>query len=191
MRKALHGCKYSRTRLAAVGSWQSSQEMCNEQEVMAATERTPRRRRRGHCRAPGIKPLEIVRDGGGKAADFALSLTGYQYDFAVRSLLDLHSHSARVQSSKEVVPQEVGDVPRQRKGRCPVGATCGTSHQWVCQGAIHPRHSLRGSSQSLRPRGTVGCFTPGKVSGISPCAWRSFLLLSTVLQKLAISWLFR
>lgn len=124
---------------------------------MAATGMTPRRG--GHCRAPGIKPLEI-RDGGGKAPDFALSLAVYQYDFTVWSLLELRSHSA-------------------------------TSRPWVWQGAIRPRHSLQGSSQSLWPSGTKGCFTLGNVSGTSPCAWRSFLLLSTILQKLAVSWLHR
>lgn len=154
---------------------------------MAATGMTPRRRR--HCRASGIKPLEI-RDGGGKAPDFALSLAVYQYDFAVWSLLELQSHSATVQSSREAA-QEAGDVPGQRKGRCPVGAKCGTSQPGVWQGAIHPRHSLQGSSQSLQPSGTKGCFTPGKVSGTRPCAWRSFLLLSTTLQNLAVSWLLR
>lgn len=142
-----------------------------------------------HCRAPGIKPLEI-RDGGGKAPDFALSLTVHQYDFAVRSLLELHSHSATVQSSREAA-QEAGYVPGRRKGRCPVGAKCGTSHPGTWQGATHPRHSLQGSSQSLWPSGTVGCFTPGRVSGTSPYAWRNFLLLSTTLQKLAVSWLLR
>lgn len=119
---------------------------------------------------------------------FALSLTVYQYDFAVRSLLELRSHSGTVQSSREAA-QESGHIPGRRKSRCPVGAKYGTSHSGVWQGAIHPRHSLQGSSQSLWPSGTVGYFTPGKVCGTSPCPWRSFLLLSTTLQKLAISWL--
>lgn len=104
---------------------------------MAATGRTLRRRRRGHCRAPGGKPLEIGRDGGGKAPYFALSLTLHQYELIVRALLELHSHSAMIPSSEEA-SQEAGDVPGQGKGRCAVGATCGTSHPRVCQGAIHP-----------------------------------------------------
>lgn len=66
----------------AVDTGESSQEMCSEQEVSAATGRNPRRRRRGHQRALGIKPLEIEKDGGGKVPDFASSLAAYQRDFA-------------------------------------------------------------------------------------------------------------
>lgn len=35
----------------------------------------------------GIKPLEIRRNGGGKAPDFALSMVMYQHDFADSPIL--------------------------------------------------------------------------------------------------------
>ncbi|XP_040976524.1 uncharacterized protein LOC115336381 [Aquila chrysaetos chrysaetos] len=117
-RKTLNGCKHARTPAAAVGTWESSQEMCSEQEVTAATGRNPRRRRRGHRRGPGIKPLEIERDGGGKVLDFAPSLAAYQRDFADGLTL---TKAAQTQCRS---PKQQGGSPGGRG--CPQAASRGT-----------------------------------------------------------------
>lgn len=48
----------------------------------SSNRKEPKKEEERHRRAPGIKPLEIGRDGGDKVPDSTLSLAVYQCDFA-------------------------------------------------------------------------------------------------------------
>lgn len=130
-RNALHGCKHTRTPPAAVGTWKSSQELCSEQEVTAAMGGSPRRRRRGHRRVPGIKPLEMERDSGGPRRQISPSLWW-------RTSVVL----AKAAQTQRRSPKHQGGSPGA--WGCPDNKTC-TGGQTACECQGHVWH--------LSPRG--------------------------------------
>lgn len=143
-----------------------------------------------------IKPLEIGRDGGGKAPDFTLFLAAYQPGFADGLVLakgaQTQCRSPKPQGGSLggwgcfwAKPSSKMWLGEQRACGC-------QGHVWQLlpralashQEAIPHSHSSAGI-QSV-PRESWDCFTPGKVK---LCAWRSPLLLSRALQKLSVSYL--